>query len=150
VRLRDRLLAERLQRVRARARSARATLLVTHSEPVAARAREAADPEEATWGAWTDRPPARRRTPRRFVTDEMSLRRRGSVAFQVPLADVSVAGCRVELIEFVATGDHVIARLPGLEPFGATVAWADERSAGLRFDRPLHPAVFDLLLSRLG
>ena len=80
----------------------------------------------------------------------MSLRRLGSFGFEVPMRDVSAAGCRVELVEPVAVNDRVVARLPGLEPFGATVIWSDERSAGLSFNRPLHPAVYELLLGRLG
>ena len=77
------------------------------------------------------------------------MRRMGSFSFQVTLEDVSTGGCKVELVEFVEVNDHVIARFPGIEPFSPKVTWADSRFAGIDFDRPLHPAVFEQLLSRL-
>ena len=77
------------------------------------------------------------------------MRRMGSFSFQVTLEDVSTGGCKVELVEFVEVNDHVIARFPGIEPFSAKVTWANSRFAGIDFDRPLHPAVFEQLLSRL-
>jgi hypothetical protein len=49
----------------------------------------------------------------------------------------------------VDVDDHVIARFPGVEPFSAKVTWADSHCAGIHFERPLHPAVFEQLLSRL-
>lgn len=78
------------------------------------------------------------------------MRRLGSFGFDIRVRDLSAIGCRVELIESVGAGDHVVARLPGLEPLGATVIWSDERCAGLQFNRPIHPAVLDLLLERLS
>jgi hypothetical protein len=77
------------------------------------------------------------------------MRRRGARHGEVLLREISAHGCSVELAELVEERDHVIARLPKLEPFGATVAWVDGRSAGLHFNRGMHPAVFELLLTRL-
>jgi hypothetical protein len=39
--------------------------------------------------------------------------------------------------------------LDGLEALDAEVCWVDGHVAGLRFERTIHPAVFDLLLQRL-
>lgn len=78
------------------------------------------------------------------------MRRLGSFGFDIPVRDLSATGCKVELVESVAARDHVVARLPGLEPLGATVIWSDERCAGLQFNRPIHPAVLDMLLERLA
>ena len=101
-------------------------------------------------GTWADKPAGRRRGQRvRVSSAEIGMRRMGSFSFQVMLEDVSVGGCKVELVEFVEVNDHVIARFPGIEPFSAKVSWADSRFAGIDFDRPLHPAVFEQLLSRL-
>ena len=41
-------------------------------------------------------------------------------------------------------------KLPGLETMEARVCWVDNFVAGLKFARPMHPAVFDLLLQRMG
>ena len=104
----------------------------------------------AICGTWADKPAGRRRGQRvRVSSAEIGMRRMGSFSFQVMLEDVSVGGCKVELVEFVEVDDHVIARFPGIEPFSAKVSWADSRFAGIDFDRPLHPAVFEQLLSRL-
>ena len=142
---------ERLQRLRTRAYSARTGL-------AAARVKS----EVRSWlgcpaplaigdcADWKDNPPGRRTRARIFIDGEIAVRRLGGFTFEVRLDDVSAAGCKIELIDSVEANDHVIARLPGLEPFGARVTWADAHSAGLNFDRPMHPAVFELLLQRLG
>ena len=49
-----------------------------------------------------------------------------------------------------APGDPVIARLPQLEPLGSRVCWTEGGIAGVQFLRTIHPAVFDMLLTRLG
>jgi hypothetical protein len=91
------------------------------------------------------------RTSRRIrVTGEISVRKAGCFNFQVPALDISTHGCRIEFVEAVDAGERVIVRLPALEPLGADVAWVCGMQAGLRFDRPLHPAVFDQLLGRFS
>lgn len=77
------------------------------------------------------------------------MRRRGGCNFSLPLRNLSTHGCKVELIELVQVEEDVIARFPGLEPLGATVCWVEDDAAGLSFRKPLHPAVFDLLVARL-
>lgn len=136
---------ERLARIRDRAQSARAALATERATPRT----PIAESPAAEDGAWTDRPPARRLTERSYADGQISMRRLGSFGFELPVRDLSPVGCRVELVEQVSAKDHVITRLPGLEPFGATVMWSDERCAGIRFNRPIHPAVFELLLERL-
>ena len=101
-------------------------------------------------GTWADKPTGRRRNQRVRCVAEIGMRRMGSFSFQVVVEDVSAGGCKVELVEFVDVDDHVIARFPGIEPFSAKVSWADARFAGIDFERPLHPAVFEQLLSRLA
>jgi hypothetical protein len=44
----------------------------------------------------------------------------------------------------------VIARFAQLEPLSARVCWTRDSQAGLQFARALHPAVFDMLLTRLS
>jgi hypothetical protein len=157
MRLRKRLLNERLQRVRSRARSARTVLAAVRTGPhrrgTIPDAALPSRPADAVCGTgcepWNDQPPGRRSTARASAQGQIVLRRLGSFGFQVNVRDISAMGCQVELVDMVELNDHVIARLPGLEPLGATVSWVDTRSAGLHFDRPMHPAVFEMLLARL-
>lgn len=146
MRLTKRAARERLHRIRDRAQSARATLA---SEHVAERL-PFAQRTSAMCGTWADQQPARRLHQRTHVQGHISVRRLGSFGFDIPVRDLSATGCKVELVESVAARDHVVARLPGLEPLGATVIWSDERCAGLQFNRPIHPAVLDMLLERLS
>lgn len=95
-------------------------------------------------------PDARRCSRRVAVTGQISVRKSGCLSFQLPTLDLSAEGCRVELVEAVDAGERVIVRLPALEPIGADVAWVHGIHAGVRFHRPLHPAVFDQLLGRFG
>jgi len=138
--------AERLRRVRSRAHFA----CSTPAGPGLGCDTLACEPSSSPIPAWTEQPDGRRRTPRVAVNGEASLRRRGSFSFQLALGDLSAGGCKVELVESVEIDDRVIARLPGLEAFSARVAWADRYSAGIAFDRAIHPAVFEQLVSRLG
>jgi hypothetical protein len=91
----------------------------------------------------------RRRFSRSRVKSELTMRRIGGFNLQVALSDLSPGGCNVELIEAAEAGDSVIARFPHLEPLGSRVCWTEGCTTGVEFLAPIHPAVFDLLLSRL-
>ena len=151
--LSKRLRPERLQRVRSRESTAAPMpsypiIELPTRSPVVDRCMPAG--AAAICGTWADKPAGRRSGQRvRVASAEIGMRRMGSFSFQVVLEDVSTGGCKVELVEFVEVNDHIIARFPGIEPFSAKVSWADARFAGIDFDRPLHPAVFEQLLSRL-
>ena len=95
-------------------------------------------------------PDARRCSRRVVVSGSISVRKSGCLSFHLPALDLSTHGCRVELVEAADRGERVVVRLRGLEPLGADVAWVQGIHAGLRFHRPLHPAVFDQLLGRFG
>jgi hypothetical protein len=146
MRLKKRLALERLFRVRDRAHSARAAFAQTRTASPYLFAQRA----KAVCGTFADHGPARRSTARSDAAGEISMRRVGSFGFEVPVRNVSAAGCSVGLVEPVAVNDRVIARLPGLEPLAAKVIWSDPHCAGLQFERPIHPAVFELLLERLA
>ena len=92
---------------------------------------------------------SRRRAPRAEVSGEVSVRRIGSFNFQAGLHDVSIGGCRVEMLEPCEVGDRVVTRFPELEPLGARVCWSAGTTAGVEFHASVHPAVFDALLIRL-
>ena len=92
----------------------------------------------------------RRRSSRVAMASEVLVRRLGGFNFNVALKDISSGGCRVEMLEPSEIGDPVIARLPQLEPLGSRVCWAEGTTTGMQFLTTIHPAVFDLLLTRIS
>jgi hypothetical protein len=54
------------------------------------------------------------------------------------------------MLEPTEVGDPVIARLPQLEPLGSRVCWAEGATTGMQFLTTIHPAVFDMLLTRIS
>ena len=137
----------RLQRISGRAREASTACL---SEKV--QAYLAGEPCEASPAPeqGTEDGDERRRWDRVSGGGEVIVRRLGGFNFQVALHDLSAGGCRVEMLEPSEAGDHVITRLPQLEPLGSTVCWADGTTTGIQFSTTIHPAVFDLVKSRLA
>jgi len=92
----------------------------------------------------------RRRSKRRDLdVAELIMRRIGGFNFQVPLTNVSASGCCIVLIEECEKGEDVIARFPRLEPIAGVVRWTEGTTAGVEFARPIHPAVFEMLLRRM-
>ncbi len=79
----------------------------------------------------------------------MSLRRLGQNNYRVAVKDLSVEGCKVELVERPRIGEHVLIKFDGLEALGAEVCWVEGFVAGLRFENAIHSSVFNLLLQRL-
>jgi hypothetical protein len=91
----------------------------------------------------------RRDWPRTAVDSTISVRPIGAFNYQVRLHDVSISGCRVELVEEAEIGEAVIARFPQLEPLAGAMRWKGGSTAGLEFSRRMHPAVLDALVTRL-
>ena len=71
-------------------------------------------------------------------------------SFTVRVCDISAHGCRCEFVDRPTDGEQVLVKFDGLEALPATARWIDPPLTGLKFHRPIHPAVFDLLLARLG
>lgn len=80
----------------------------------------------------------------------VSLRRIGGHACRTALFDLTPAGCKVEFLHRPRVGDRLWAKFEGIEAVEATVAWVDGFQGGLKFIRPLHPAIFDWLVARLN
>ena len=57
---------------------------------------------------------------------------------------------RPRRLEPCGIGDSLITRFPHLEPLGSRVCWAEGTTTGVQFLTSIHPAVFDMLLSRLS
>lgn len=91
----------------------------------------------------------RRCVDRVAVASNITIRPIGGFNHQVRIDDLSVAGCRVELVEETELGEPLIARFPQLEPLVGAVRWKHGATAGLQFSRAVHPAVLDALVARL-
>lgn len=98
--------------------------------------------------------PAKVETPRirpRVKLDaSIALRRPGGHRCETALFDLTPEGCKVEFVERPRVGDILWARFDGVEAMEATVAWVEGFHGGLKFTRPIHPAIFDSILARLG
>lgn len=79
----------------------------------------------------------------------VGLRRSGRQNYETRLSDLSPKGLRIEFLERPRKGEQVWVKLPGLDSLEAQVRWVEGQHSGIEFVRPVHPAVFDLLLARL-
>ena len=91
-----------------------------------------------------------RRSDRIALTADVVVRRVGRVSFRVDVADASPEGCKVQLVERPSVGERVLVKFDGLEALEAEVCWVEGFTAGLMFEKPMHPAVFELLIERLS
>jgi hypothetical protein len=76
------------------------------------------------------------------------LRQRGASGVSVLVTDLSIHGFRASTHLALQNGADVWLRLPGLEPCHATVAWSKGQYIGCKFERPLHPAVLDMIVRK--
>lgn len=90
-----------------------------------------------------------RRGERVPLLADVTMRRLGKHSFRVRVFDASTHGCKVEYIERPAVEELVRIRFDGLQPLDARTCWIEGNQAGLEFERPIHPAVFDLLCARM-
>ncbi len=100
-------------------------------------------------------PSVRRRIhPRRsdrLATDVgAALRQRGATGVSVRVLDLSAHGFRAATHLELPEGSDVWLRLPGLEPYHAKVAWSEGHFVGCAFERPLHPAVVEMIVRKAG
>ena len=84
---------------------------------------------------------------RTAVAAEVGLRRAGARAFRVSVFDLSRDGCKIEFVERPAVEERVWVKFDGLEAIEGTVRWVAGHIGGVQFVRPLHDAVFNLLVS---
>lgn len=83
------------------------------------------------------------------VQGEVSLRRAGKTQFRVHIYDISPDGCKAEFVDRPELGEQLWIRFDAMDALEANVRWITGARAGLRFNRPLHAAVFDMLIARL-
>jgi len=91
-----------------------------------------------------------RRSDRIAVNAEVGLRRSGALTYRVRVFDASPHGCKLEFVERPLLEERVWVRFDRLDPIEGIVCWVDGFHAGIEFDKPMHPAVFEALTPRLG
>jgi hypothetical protein len=91
-----------------------------------------------------------RRSERQSLNAIVSLRRPGQLSYRVKIFDASLHGCRVEFVERPGVEEQLWVKFDGLQPLEGEVCWVQGFTAGINFVQPIHPAVFQLLLQRLG
>ena len=94
--------------------------------------------------------PTPRKSARSAVTAEVALRRFGHGTYRVKMCDLSPFGCKLEFVERPLLDELVWVKFDELEGLEASVCWVDGFAAGLEFRKPIHPAVFELLLRKLA
>lgn len=91
-----------------------------------------------------------RRAERVPIEVEIDFRRPGDHRYRVQLLDFSALGCCIEAPVKVSLDDIIWISLPGLESIQGYVCWVDGWIAGVEFERPLYPSVFEAVRDRLG
>ena len=76
------------------------------------------------------------------------LRQRGGTGVSIQILDLSTDGFRASTHLQLVKGSDVWLRLPGLEPCHAKVMWAKGNFIGCAFERPLHPAVLEMIVRK--
>jgi hypothetical protein len=107
--------------------------------------------ELAMTGSADDTPgqnPTPRKSRRVHLSAEVLLRRAGRPNYRAKIFDVSPDGCKAEFVERPELDEHVWVKFEGLEALESKVCWIRGFEVGLEFAKPIHPAVFDLLVSR--
>lgn len=104
------------------------------------------DGELTTWNSPSQLRP--RKSQRLQVDLGAGLRQRGASGVSVRVIDLSAHGFRASTHLDLPEGADVWLRLPGLEPSHAKVAWSEGHYIGCAFERPLHPAVVDMIVRK--
>lgn len=89
-----------------------------------------------------------RQAERAAVEIGAGLRQRGASSVTAQILDLSTHGFRASTHLDLEMGADVWLKLPGLEAMHAKVAWANSHFIGCAFERPLHPAVLQMVVGR--
>ena len=81
---------------------------------------------------------------------EVSLRRAGQNTYRVRVYDASPHGCKLEFVERPQLDERVWVKFEGLDALECLVSRIDGFVVGIEFVHPMHPAVFETLVARLG
>ena len=94
--------------------------------------------------------PRPRKSARVPLQAEVQLRRSGHYRYNVHVQDVSAEGCRLEFVERPRLDETVWVKFDGLDAIESVVCWVRGSDVGVEFKRPIHAAVFDVLVNRLN
>ena len=103
---------------------------------------------ELTTGAKPSSSLTSRKSERVSLELGAGLRQRGGTGVSIQILDLSVDGFRASTHLQLEKGSDVWLRLPGLEPYHAKVMWAKGAFIGCAFERPLHPAVLEMIVKK--
>ena len=82
------------------------------------------------------------------MTIQATMQRHGQPKYLVSVVDLSVDGCKVEFVDRPDVDERVHIRFSGLAPIEGQVRWVAGIEAAVAFERPIHPAVLDILLQK--
>lgn len=91
-----------------------------------------------------------RKSDRVAVEAEVIVRRLGDRSYRVRVYDISCHGCRVEFLSRPQLDDIAWVKFENLESLEAAVCWVDGFTAGVKFAKPIHHAVFDRIVRQLA
>ena len=97
-----------------------------------------------------DQAPSPRKGVRVGLSAEVTLRRTGHGSYRVKILDVSLHGCKAEFVDRPKLDELVWIKFDDLQSLGAMVCWTRGSNVGLEFERPIHPAVFEMLVAKLA
>ena len=103
---------------------------------------------ELTTGARPSSSLTSRKSERVSLEMGAGLRQRGGTGVSIQIVDLSVDGFRASTHLQLEKGTDVWLRLPGLEPYHAKVMWSKGAFIGCAFERPLHPAVLEMIVKK--
>ncbi len=106
------------------------------------------NPVDITGELSTERGPEGRKAARAHVEIGAGLRQRGASAVTAQIIDLSTHGFRASTHLDLQLGSDVWLKLPGLEAMHAKVAWTNSHFVGCAFERPLHPAVLQMIVRK--
>ena len=105
---------------------------------------------DLTWGQMMSELLDRRRSERLELGADVEFRRKRAMHYTIRMHDLTPHGCKIAPPEHVETGELVWVQLPSLHSLASHVKWAGDWQSGVEFDRPMHPAVFDMIAARLA
>lgn len=97
---------------------------------------------------WTDQDDqvGRRQSTRALFRAEVHFSHQGRRC-RVSILDISTHGLKIRAIHKLKIGDEFWIKLPGLAALSATVFWSRDFVIGCQFSKPLHPAMYEALIT---
>lgn len=93
--------------------------------------------------------PRPRKSARVALQAEVQLRRSGQNHYLVNVFDVSPEGCKLEFVERPRLDETVWVKFAGYDAIQSSVCWIEGHTVGVEFVRPIYPAIFQMMVTRL-